>query len=516
MRKRTSTKLLNLSSGYFSIPSGVAVIRSKFYLMEQRRRSEKIDPDRITAELIRRHEFAHYRQLMTTPFGLLVWRAYKTLLSNVSFLASAVADLCPPVKDLTLPIHDWVREGNLKRAYENGATFSATRVSVWRELGETLPYINDLVEDIDVIHTFLYDLLDDTEATVGEFIENANLAYKAMADRSDLKLKAEWETELPLNTPFRCGGFSGTELIEAAARLEERLFLETVHESIEPIKIWEESAIHGVYESAYTWLSSELGDSLASLGVLDAAFMVPIDLSYCLGKDVKLKVEDLLPAFRLKKLVAVAANEFWPTDNSELDTFFGRTLCAKANLVAPVDVAEAGIAAIMTGADSWGYDYRNAGLPLEADLSSLVNYSLEQFTRAMRLRAKNPGCMVRENREDKNFMFRPLITFYDNVVVFGFDDTLKKTDPRLYFLSFRQFASEVILNFLLGSNDADELKRLQGLMVNRALRGQQPDDWFFEIFSILQKNQNITPEDIKKLFDVSKLARRLTAGMFPE
>jgi hypothetical protein len=94
-------------------------------------------PEVLDIELIRRHEHSHYRQLMSTPFGLLLWRAQNSLTSNVSFLARACCDIRPTL-EIALPLHEWLyNEGfeQIGRSIRNGSRFRDDRIaSVTKDL----------------------------------------------------------------------------------------------------------------------------------------------------------------------------------------------------------------------------------------------------------------------------------------------------------------------------------------------------------------------------------------------
>lgn len=71
-----------------------------------------IPTDELQDDLTRRHEFAHYRQIMTTPFGFLLWRCFKSLVSDIEHIAIEVSTRQPAPK-WCVPIHRWPLEGGL-------------------------------------------------------------------------------------------------------------------------------------------------------------------------------------------------------------------------------------------------------------------------------------------------------------------------------------------------------------------------------------------------------------------
>ncbi len=491
-------KLFSVADGYFSVPNGVVVVRAPFAtgitLVDLRE-----NPELLRAELIRRHEFAHYRQLNSTPFGLLLWRAYNSLLSDVDFICGAVADL-EPAPYFSLPIDQWVAGPGLTKALQDGAVFRKDRISiVWNDLGRMKDYVRNLGGQIGELRKFLDAILNRSAMTIGEFVEIANAALDEMGRRSDLRPTKKWTTNLSDDTPlYTCDRFSGTEMIEAAARLVERQLIEQITDAPSYLADWEKSQIHGVYAPAYRWLMSEVGSVEAAIGLLDVAFMTPIDMAFFDAVEGELLVEDVLPAFRLPRLVEVAANRFWPEAGAELDDFLGASLCDAAGLIRPERISEIGSTATFSGQKSWGADHRLLNLNSNNNPALIQDYLQEQVRRAMTLRKESPSSLLQENHLDE-YLFRPLIIFYNDRVVFGIHELEKKKDGlRLCINAFIKFAQDGALSTSLGAGNQAELHRLQKLMLARAFPADANDDWFARSFQL----RSISSEQKRNLFSM--------------
>ena len=100
--------------GYYSAPSAIAAIDAPFRERRETTTDVSIADEEIQDDLTRRHEFAHYRQVMTTTFGFLLWRCYKSLLADVEHIAAEVSRR-EPLPAWKVPLHEWARSGGLTR-----------------------------------------------------------------------------------------------------------------------------------------------------------------------------------------------------------------------------------------------------------------------------------------------------------------------------------------------------------------------------------------------------------------
>ena len=487
----------SVEQGYFSIPTGVVSINSDivpitemyekiadsiqpFPKSPQNRmirlsESQEIPREAINAELVRRHEYAHYRQLMSTPLGLLLWRVNNSLLSNISYVVRAVTCV-RPLQKVELPIDIWFRKVGLEqlsKAASEGANFN----SRWpyknvRDLRLALPYLEYVSDEISILKKFTSAILERTDLTVGEFIEIANTSFNILQNRSNTSFDVCWSTRLPLDTPLISHNrFSGSEMIEASARLEERLWLNSFPYSpktLREIEMWELRAIHGVYAPAYLWLLDQLEDVGVALSIIDTAFMSPIDPAFAEVCSGSLIVEEVLPSFRLEKLVEVALTDFWPATTSELDDFLNQTLCVRAGLPKPSKVISQGLAVSYSGKNSWGYDARSRGEDL-FDLSIVLEYSQDEVRRAMSIRERSASAFVRENYE-KVGSFSPILTFYRDSVIYGMDTpSYDGRYDELYLKAYWKFISDGLTFSLLKDGDLTDLSRHIRVFNQRAI-----------------------------------------------
>lgn len=496
--------ITSVTQGYFTIPSGVVVMNSDLSLVskfsESHAKSIKevasapwnriitfsndgsLPQELLQSELTRLHEQAHYRQLMSTPLGLLLWRTYNALACDLEFIVRATTSVYPPLQ-INLPIDTWFAKNGLEQlsqAVLTGAEFNSHwPYKRWNDLKTTLPYLENLSIEVNLLQLFLSALLDRTSFTIGYFVDIANASFDVLQRRSDTSFKVRWATRLPLDTPLITNSrFSGTEMIEASARFEERLYLATLTDSTKQIEQWELKAIHGVYAPVYKWLLDQLGDDVeAALAILDTAFMTPIDPAFVGACEGDLFVEEILPSFRLEKLVEVALNDFWPCNPQELNDFLGCSLCERAGLLAPSKVVRQGLSTNhYSGEHSWDYDSHSIGRDIDIiNLGVVYDYAQNEVRRAMSIRNNSASAFVREDYE-KVGPFRPLLHFFTDTVIVGIDQEMDYgLTIELMLNSYWKFMSDGLLFSLLDEGDITELIRCEKVFKRRAAEGWLPN-----------------------------------------
>src|SRR5271157_2119964 len=254
--------------GFFMIPSGIIVVEGRFREMDRMlrpsgskpytfagspheiRRGMQLPEEVLDTILTHQHELSHYRQLMSTPMGLMLWRAQNVISVNVNFLARHVTWLRPSV-EAGFPLDRWLLDEDglekYERAWRQGATIDPRALPVtWYRNEGFVDYLRGRINEIYLTREFLNAVTGRPEITVGEFVELANAVFWFMNRRSDLKVETKWATRLPPETPLLGDGlFSGNEIIEAAARLKEHRILEFLEVPPERFENWQSTRIYG-------------------------------------------------------------------------------------------------------------------------------------------------------------------------------------------------------------------------------------------------------------------------------
>jgi hypothetical protein len=510
-------------SGYFLVPSGVSVVSGNYRSLDalgplshakyaytpvtyELPRGLQIPEDVLDVFLTQLHEQSHYRQLMSTPFGLMLWRAMNVLAADVHFLARHVSGLRPPLYPPEPPIDEWLSNGGLEQfdrsLREGGSIDPKARPSVRHQGPDLIRYMDFLLQELRVMKFFHYGLQQRSELRVGDFISVANLAMEIMNRRSDLQVEVTWSTRLPPETLLLGDGrFAGNEIIEGAARLEEHRIMGRMEVSPEMFDKWRRTRIFGVYQPVYEHLLDELKDASAALAVLDVAMMTPIDPAFAQATGGTLVVEDVLPSFRLPRLVEAARKRFWPRDPKKWQSLLAQDLATAAGLTAPARLAEFGATATYSGDNSWSYDTRLLSGQGAEILAKPFDLAQEDVRRAMRQRLTEPTAVVIHDGQLEPI--RPILTFFDDAPLLGRpglgDDWLLSV-----ILSYRKFIADGIHLALLSLFETDKLLHCERSMLQRIQSSREaPNDPLHQIAT------NFTDEQIRNLFGVREIASRI-------
>jgi hypothetical protein len=506
--------------GFFMIPSGVIVASGSFLKLDQYlrptgtsdyplahttyefRRGMQMPDDILEIVLTQLHEESHYRQLMSTPMGLMLWRALNALTVGVNFLARHVTGLRPSLRPEGA-LDDWLAGGGLGQfndALLSGAAVEQRMMPSRRHQGAGLvSYMQQLLDEIDVVKRFLSGVLDRTEMSVGEFIELANAAFTVMCRRSDLKTGAVWSTNLPSDTPLlSVDRFAGNEIIEAAARLEEHWLLGLIGVGPAAFEEWRKARIFGVYQPAYEYLLNELKDVAVARSVIDVALMTPVDPAFTAASGGTMLVEEVLPSFRLPRVVESAMNSFWPRDPEKRGALLARHLAASAHLTTPERVAEVGAEASYSGEHSWDYDERQ--FSREPQLGKTYNVAQEDVRRAMKKRLANPSSILM--REDEPDPIRPLLTFFDDVPLLS-GASFKEGSLLNVVNSYQKFIIDGLHLALLSLFDTDILLRCERAILERVTGDGKVTGDPLSAFSVLEEEKR------RHIFGVREIAQRV-------
>ena len=239
------------------------------------------------------HEQDHYKVLLSTPVGLLLWRIEQCLAVDVYYLRRKF----PEIEQGSFPslfdaIHHEINFGPSSRMERQDEVELTSRGAF-------------------NLRNFLCVMLLRTEVTVSQFIKIADFAFGYLAHRSGLRMpKANWATGLDHDRKLLTADQPTLlEIIEASARARELLNMNRHRVSQETISQWWEASIFGVYAPAFDFLMSELGDASWCKIAIDLALASPIDP--CLSSEGPLAIETLLPSYRLAPICQSIKDRVW-------------------------------------------------------------------------------------------------------------------------------------------------------------------------------------------------------------
>ena len=273
------------------------------------------------------HELDHFRNIVGTPLGLLLWRCEEVVLDATARLTRELCacgiDGFPPGK----PLLDWFDEEG--EAFIKGIAASGRLPALFRppdpgtdELGTVLDELRSVVRHICTVQRFVNILLGDYKPTptIGAFLDVANEATSMVARRWNLRRFSGWHSKLKRSHPLypdrdRLWSISTTEMLEASARLRELEIMGKAGASPSWVEQWEKRSVVGVYAQGSNRLLSQLEDPIISAGIANLALTVPIDLEHPLGLPLHVYAEDALPFMRASRLAdAVKSLEKLPRD----------------------------------------------------------------------------------------------------------------------------------------------------------------------------------------------------------
>lgn len=266
--------------------------------------------------LVHYHEQDHVVCLLSSPFGLLLWRCNQVLTVGATYFINKIVQA--GIEEVSSPLTNWywndggrdrmadaIRAGNLPPELE------VPHGEIIAVMG-TLNKLDSVCEELDTVRKFkdiLFGPRPDLHfngMTIGEFLPIANRASHYLSLRSDLGLAVQWRTSLEHS--FRLfedgifGPINGRHIIEAMGRIREGDMLREMGAPAAEFDTWYEAAIRDVYKPVYEGLR-EIGlESMPARNLCASALKGRIDPACVDPTERCVQVEETLPWFRLNRL----------------------------------------------------------------------------------------------------------------------------------------------------------------------------------------------------------------------
>lgn len=259
-------------------------------------RWQDVSPPDRRALLTDLHELDHFRMLISTPFGVLLWRLYQVVTRDLLFLTRTYREYGLPLerKDFSSGIVEWFRRTGRTRLDLVAPIISGGLGKVRYIEGEVIPGLESVLRLLDILtchapHEKYRDL------TAGEFAALLNIAYDYLSQRSDIELRndkwgAVWKSENP-RAPMFDGPASLSFLLvmELLAYCRERRVVRRMGGSAADLSDWGTERLPGVYRPAMTdWLSAAGDDETTLREVLIDSLLGRVDpaaIGSCPGWD---------------------------------------------------------------------------------------------------------------------------------------------------------------------------------------------------------------------------------------
>jgi hypothetical protein len=315
--------------------------------------------DAATSLLTLVHEREHYRQVTTTPLGLLMWRAVQCLLVDTDWMLRMLA-FSGVHGGLFAPLTLWYSERGRDLLAAHPPLPPQEYLDVVERRAEgygqwALEETQYVAESLDTVRGFLHALMDEKDLPMEKFIRTANLAYPVIAHRSGLENRINWDTRLPASASHLPEPrFSITEIIEAGARLKELEVLKQVKSDTAFVQEWYRQNIHGVYGPAFQWLITEVGDPFIARVAIDMACTTPLDLACASEAERVLLVEETHPSWRLVKLVSALKQRYWPGGEAEQIRAVLEDVAVAAGVPTPASAVQSLVGRALTVDADWG------------------------------------------------------------------------------------------------------------------------------------------------------------------
>lgn len=489
---------------FLSHASVTFVAGSRLFLEEEVRRSGAPGGDGGNAPpsedfLTLLHEREHYWQSISTPCGLLQWRIAQCLLSDASWMLRMIqwADCGETVY---FPLTHWYwREG--RQRLQPGAIVAPPHHLA--RLGRSDPaeygkFASEMTEfvakSIEVVVAFFKMLADGRGASVGDFVTLANLANPLLANRSGIKSRIQWTTQLPAETPLIAfPRFSVSEIQEAGARLQELLCLVSRNDGEEFLAAWYAKAIHGVYQPAFQWLLEQLGSPVMALLAIDIACTTPMDVACECADGGEIRGEDVHPSWRLVKVVEVMRNRFKPLSQDELGKDVAERIAEAAGIPTPRSALLSLQGRQLTQDANWGgklVSVEDGTVSEEGGLfGSYFDKAEQRLHSAFSWKLRNPLACI-EHTASRDFM--PMMEFFENDAWKNrADDATMNSDffSNLYFLVMDNLLR---CHAIFGEDfDISLAEQVQEAMTGRLRREMSPED---------------LPEDVVSAISIERMA----------
>lgn len=240
--------------------------------------------DDINPLLISQHERQHFRQLVTSPWGLLIFRAHLSLFTLVERVLMNLSSRSVDVEGL-FPVVEW---------------YQRTRESIRKSDRELHEHLEPAFTRIEALKCLLDEVAGVKRLTASEFARNSNSSLDIIEELLSLPRFVRWKepSELGSEVPQ----FSVGDILEGAARMHEYgMLLPADNDRL--VAEWKRANFDPRNSSAFTYVLSELNEPRLGLFALDAALQGLVDPSWATVLPRELEVSKDHPDARLRQVV---------------------------------------------------------------------------------------------------------------------------------------------------------------------------------------------------------------------
>lgn len=277
-------------------------------------------PATLAAFLTRMHEQFHYSQLITTPLGVLQFRLLQCIVSQISLLTLCITKAGK--RRVPIPLieayDEWRRHSDLSQ--------------------ELLADFDREIERLSTLIQFWMALMGRESLSMTQFVQLANHAFQILATISGVPLRCKWSAHSPnLGSYLPDHQISTTEIMEAQARLYEFNILSSLALKNSDSITWQSASVIGLYRPAFEYCMSRLNDQQTSFVALDVSLSSPIDVVQAADAPEVIFVEEILPSWRMGKIVDCLLDTSWPSNEQDALNEVKNGLANRAGIPTPED-----------------------------------------------------------------------------------------------------------------------------------------------------------------------------------
>jgi hypothetical protein len=421
--------------------------------------------------LVAYHEREHFRELMSSPCGLLTWRVINGIATAIAFIVRKISE-SSAAETVRLPLRDWYVNGGRDALCadppppppgQRERGYDATTYA--RDL---LPYLDAVFGEIDVLTRFLDAFEERVDLTMREFVDLANTAFFWLSRRSELPLTLRWSAyDLDAPSYLPRDGVTFNEIIEAAARFWELQHLYDFGATDALIDEWRRQSIFGVYQPAFDFLRPALDDPWLCRVAIDVALTSPIDLACSTATTGVIHVEEILPSWRLPKIVQSMRDEFWPLERRGQELEVRRNIAARAGLPTPEAALAAALTHQISGPTAWSGDAAANAIDIETTTNEYFVTMEQEIRRGFQLR--HDDALVFLDPDGTPEVFQPALELFHDIAFFHHTPAAQRSD--LYHLkAYRAIVANLMLLSLLSDGDLSDLMALEKSFEARMVR----------------------------------------------
>lgn len=420
----------------------------------------------IVPLLTNTHERFHYQQVVSTPFGLLEWRVLTCIRDDVAFLVSVLERSKSTHDQVALPILEWMSDGGLGLVLADMRAIAAAAQG--RNLAEQKYHRrlqSSVVQTLKGAYTllvFLNALLGREEMTMGAFVRVANKAMQYSARRCDIECPVWSAHDLSRDSYRPASDLGSLEVLEAGARMTEFGLLEGLRTKRSVLEEWYSGSIHGVYAPGFNYLITNIGSSSLGVFLTEQALLGPADpaLRTVTNGPAVVCVEDVLPAWRLERLVEGMRRMVWPQQREARQALARRTLAESVGLTAPEDTLRSMTEAVVNGPNGWFSNLRAAG-DTQAEIDRHYRtFLISRFVAGATLRLEDPLAL---SEPSVPAVFQPILEIHgDRAFVHRAPDAENAGETALR--CYLELVAATFFTSLLSDGDLSELRSIETAM----------------------------------------------------